>query len=296
MHILIKAIKHPDRVVQRFYPLIWENWFNPLYTLLFNFIFFPYRQAVRFPLWIYGWPRVYALNGRMECQGMCRPGMVRFNITNYGSPQAALASTELNLRGRIIFRGKCMICTSCRINVGDYGTFDIGANTKIMTQCNITAYSRIVLGAQSRIVHRGQVMDTNFHYIMNMESRTVNAQAFPIIIGDYCWVCNSTTVTGGAVIPNKTIVASNSLVNRDMSSIPEESIIGGVPAKLVKTGFRRVESDNLNRELGHFFHDHPEAKRAFVQTADHGVCDIDQDGCYGSTNIDGKDTSILSHQ
>lgn len=49
--------------------LINTNWFNPLLTLYFNLVFYPFKQARKLPLYVYGWPRLYEQYGRMECQG-----------------------------------------------------------------------------------------------------------------------------------------------------------------------------------------------------------------------------------
>ena len=46
-------------------------------------------------------------------------------------------------------------------------------------------------------------------------------------------------------MPDFTIVASNSLVGKDYSDIPESSMIGGIPAKLIATGFRKVENSKI---------------------------------------------------
>ena len=80
----------------------------------------------------------------------------------------------------------------------------------------------------------------------------------------------------GAVIPGKTIVASNSLVGKDMSAIPPESIIGGVPAKLITTGRRKVESGRFNAVLHKYFVDNP-ASECYIMPkgADHSICDVD---------------------
>jgi len=70
--------------------------------------------------------------------------------------------------------------------------------------------------------------------------------------------------------------ANNSLVNKDMSSIPEESIIGGIPAKLISTGFRRVESENWNERISSYFSENPSA--SFFPLEDnisHSICDAD---------------------
>lgn len=255
---------------------LWTHWFNPLYTLYFNFVFFPIRQAMRFPVFVYGWPRLFSQFGTMECRGVCRSGMVRLNVTIPGGPQYAAGNTQLNIWGKVIFRGTCEIGSGNKINVGSGAVLDMGDGTKITTFCNVTAYAEIQVGAQSWIVHRCQVFDTNFHYIADFSRGMVPTSARPIYIGDYCWICNSTTVTGGAVIPDKTIVASNSLVGKDYSNIPPESIIGGVPAKLICTGRRKVESRRFQSFLHSFFTDNPAAE-CYVMPKDtnHSICDVD---------------------
>lgn len=270
------------RHVRRLYSIyvvrnLWVHWFNLLYTFYFNLVFFPFRQAFRFPVFVYGWPKMFSQYGRMECVGCCKTGMVRLNITLGGVPQYSAGNIELNIWGKVIFRGKCIIGSGSKLIVGEHGLLDMGEGTKIMNGCNCTAYSEIRIGAQSRIVHRCQLLDTNFHYIADFRRGVVKKQGHPIVIGDYCWVCNSTTVTGGAVIPDKTIVASNSLVNKDMSSIPPESIIGGIPAKLVSVGYRRIESRKLESEVGHYFAAHPEADTyPLPDDVNHSVCDVDE--------------------
>lgn len=271
---LVWHIRHQFslRIVRR----IWLHWFNPLYTLYFNFIFFPFNQAIRFPVFVYGWPRLFAQTGHLKCEKECYPGMVRLNCIIADSPQYAGGNTELNLWGNIIFRGHCHIGSGCRIIVN--GLLDLGKNTKIMNGVNITAHTIVKIGAQSRIVHRCQVLDSNYHYMADFKHGIVKRQSHPITIGDYCWVCNSTTVTGGVVIPNKTIVASNSLVNKDMSAIPEESIIGGVPAELIATGFRRIESRAFEMEVNRYFSKHPEATVYTIPEGwGHEICDADDE-------------------
>lgn len=57
-----------------------------------------------------------------------------------------------------------------------------------------------------------------------------------ISIGKNCWVCNSCTITKDAKVPDNIIVASNSLISKDYTCIQPYSMIGGIPAKLLKTG------------------------------------------------------------
>ena len=253
-----------------------SHWFNPIYTVYFNLIFFPFRQALRMPVYIYGWPRLFAQYGRMRCDGMCKRGMVRINLTLPNAPQAAVGNTQLNIWGEVVFHGKCKIATGCNILVREDGILELGHDLRIATFCNVTVYSRVSIGNHSRIAHRSQIMDSNFHNMVDFSKRIAKNMTRPIKVGDYCWICNSVTLSGGDVIPNKTIVASNSLVGKDMSSIPEESIIGGMPVKLIGTGFRRVENLKLNEKIQSFFRNNPEAK---IYNLPDGIesncCDVD---------------------
>lgn len=95
-----------------------------------------------------------------------------------------------------------------------------------------------------------------------MNDSTIPTDSAEIYIGRNCWICNTTTVTGGAYLPDFTIVGSNSLVNKDFSEIPERSLIGGVPAKYISTGFLRVDNKELINEINVYYNQNHN-KKAF---------------------------------
>ena len=263
-----KYVKYVERL-----PYI--NWFNPIITFYLNLRSFPLNQAVRFPVFVYGWPKLFSLYGTMECQGKCIMGMIKFNQTNPEAPSNPGSNTALANWGKIIFHGECLIYTSNKINVSRHGILEFGERTMVMHHCNIAAYSKVEIGNQSWITHRCQVMDTNFHYIADFNNKVIEKIARPIKIGAYCWICNTTTICAGSVIPDKTIVASNSLVNKDMSNIPEETIIGGIPAKIISTGVRKVDNISLIKKLQVFFMQNPEeAIFKLDKNISHSICNI----------------------
>jgi len=77
------------------------------------------------------------------------------------------------------------------------------------------------------------------------------------VIEDYCWIGNTSTINGNVTLPVGTIVGSNSLVNKSFKDIEPFSIIAGIPAKLIKTGFRRIFNTTTELELISFFKEHP---------------------------------------
>lgn len=260
---------------------LFSHCFNPLYTLYMNFVFFPLKQAIRFPLFVYGWPKLYSQFGQMRCSDVCRPGMVRLNISYSHGPQHSCGNTELLIYGKIIFNAKKKsdrfeIGSGCRINVLQNAEFVFGANSKVANSCNVTVYNRLTLGDFSRVAHRCQIMDSNYHYLADFDKSCVKNHCAPITIGSYCWICNSTTIAGGAVIPDRVIVSSNSLVSKDMSDLPEGAIIGGVPAKLLRTGVRRIENADFEKVVTDFFvHNPQEGVFEFDPSLPVSICDFD---------------------
>ncbi len=56
--------------------------------------------------------------------------------------------------------------------------------------------------------------------------------ASPVIIGKNCWLGNSVTITSGVTLGDNVTVGANSVVTKSFSS---NVVIGGVPAKIIKT-------------------------------------------------------------
>jgi acetyltransferase-like isoleucine patch superfamily enzyme len=62
----------------------------------------------------------------------------------------------------------------------------------------------------------------------------------PIYIGDYCWIGNRTTISKGAYLPDYTIIASNSLVNKNFSRLGSYNLLTGVPADVKVQNVKRI--------------------------------------------------------
>lgn len=239
--------------IERFFA---SNWFNPFYTLYLNLRSFPLSQAVRFPIFVYGFPHFYCLSGRMFIDGKVVAGMIKFNRTIPGAPSNMAVSSEINNQGVIIFKGKGLIGTGNKIFVAFKGRLEIGENFKITDWCNIGCFTFIKIGTQSRITHRCQLLDSNYHYVADFEKGVVPYHSHSIRIGNGCWICNSSTISGGSILPDFTIVASNSLVNKDYSILPADSMIGGIPAKLIRTGLRKIENSVIEKRIMNYYRLH----------------------------------------
>ena len=70
------------------------------------------------------------------------------------------------------------------------------------------------------------------HHIGDSNRRAGKGIAFDIEIGDGVWIGSSATINGGAVIGKGSIISSGSVVIK--GRYPENVILGGVPAKIIK--------------------------------------------------------------
>ena len=246
MHTLINRIcsKLEHRSVYKI------NWIRTLY---FNFRLLPYVQAKHLPFYIYGKPVFNSLSGKVDFKCPISRGMVKINEQKIFAPSLQTVNTQINLCGTLIIRGKTMIGCGNKIIIANGAVLDIGACTKITDFCNIDCYSNIVIGDGSTIAHRSQIMDSNHHFVVNMNMKQISNNMKPICIGKQTWVCNSTTITGGAKIPNYSIVGSNSLVNKDFTKEGDTCLIAGVPAKVIAKGFFRIYDQDKEDMLIEYF-------------------------------------------
>lgn len=65
----------------------------------------------------------------------------------------------------------------------------------------------------------------------------------PVIIGNHCWIGASAIIMPNVTLGKFCVVAANSFVNK---SFPDYSIIGGIPAKLIRM-MTKEEIENLNK-------------------------------------------------
>lgn len=229
------------------------NKINWIRTLYFNFRLLPYDQAKRLPFLIYGKPAFNSLSGKVDFQCPITKGLVRINEQKTFAPSLQTVNSQINLCGTLIVRGRAMIGCGNKIIIAHGAVLDMGACTKITDFCNIDCWTNIVIGDGSTIAHRSQIMDSNHHFVVSINKRQISNNMKPIFIGKQTWICNSTTITGGAKIPNFSIVGSNSLVNKDFLKEGDTCLIAGVPAKVIAKGFFRIYDQEKEDMLINYF-------------------------------------------
>lgn len=94
---------------------------------------------------------------------------------------------------------------------------------------NISVFKEITIGDNCAISENVVIRDSDNHRIINREKQNITN---PIIIGDHVWIGMNVTILKGAHIGHDSVIAANSLVNRE---IPPHSLAAGIPARVIQT-------------------------------------------------------------
>ena len=231
--------------------------FRIISTLFFNFRMFPFHQAIRLPFVFYGKMEFWTLKGCVELQAPCHFGMVRWGVKRDGfSPSGLPSCLSLAEDAKLIVGGNVDICPGCTFRI--IGTLKLSDKCMIGSRALIACNNYVFIGIGSQISFNSTVVDTNFHYTKIDEK--VAPKEGSVHIGDYCWIGNSSSVMKDAYIPNGSIVASHSLVNKNFTEGSENLMLAGIPAIIKKTGVIRIFDAMLEGKIQQYFAENPEAK------------------------------------
>lgn len=153
---------------------------------------------------------------------------------DYGCEKTSLTVTH----GTLIIKGALDIRRGTNLDIRGRAVF--GEGGVFGPRCRIRVHNHVEIGDLFRIAHETQIFDSNFHFSEKVDEPGFYPCSKPIIIGHHAWIGNRCTISPGVVLPDYITVASNSLVNKNFSTLELYSTIGGVPAKLLRTGWTRV--------------------------------------------------------
>ncbi|MCH3883135.1 MULTISPECIES: acyltransferase [Tenacibaculum] len=117
---------------------------------------------------------------------------------------------------------------------GKESEIHIGDNTRIHGSC-IHTQSKISIGKNCLIAANCQIIDNNGHQTLmkDPENRIHTTDTpKPITIKDNVWIGANSFILPGVTIESGSVIAAGSIVSKD---VPKNVIIGGVPAKILKT-------------------------------------------------------------
>lgn len=222
---------------------------NLVKTVWFNWKMLPWEQARRLPVWIYGRFTARSTSGSIEIDGPVKPGMIRIGKRDY-YVNTAVPQSIWTIRGKVRFSGQTYFIMSSYVLVSDNATLSFGSSGCYFgSGLKIFCFREIVFGNFAHVAWECQVTDSSFHYLEHVETGETGPLTAPVRVGARVWVGNRSTISKGTVLPDDTIVASNSLVNKDYSEIGPFCLLAGTPATVKVRQVRRIWSERRQNEL-----------------------------------------------
>ncbi len=225
---------------------------NIIKTIFANFYFLSFHEAIKFPILIYGPCRIQGY-GKIKLIGDIYRGMLKIGLSD--PSRSCFDKTFLQIQGELICGkevvirrgGKIKVIFQSKLILDDY--VYIGDNNTLISR------REIHIGKATRIGNNTTFMDYDFHYLVNIATKSVRDYCDIIEIGENNWIGGWCTVKKGTKTPRGTILAGPySMISKNyIGKIPEYSIIGGTPAKLIVEGMRRINNNSTQKMLSSYF-------------------------------------------
>lgn len=223
-------------------------------TLKVNFRALPFRQAVRLPIYVGPHFETSGLTrGSIEIAG----GRIHRKMILLGASRSFLFGhrgvwtyLRFGKGARLVLGDGVEIYQGATLVMPGNGRIEIGAGTRMNAHTLLYATSRISIGRDCMIGWNVQIMDGDAHFVYSKATNSVGARSKPIVLGDRVWIASGCTVRKGAALPDRSILAGNSLLTRDFSALTSRvNVFVGSPAALKATDCHVILRPQLEREL-----------------------------------------------
>lgn len=118
------------------------------------------------------------------------------------------------------------------MSIGDYSSIPKGS-VFYCTEAPLTIGNKVIFGPNPTIITGDHRIDVIGKFIIDSHEKLPENDA-PVVIEDDVWTGANITILKGVTIGRGTVVAAGAVVTK---SCPPYSIIGGVPAKMLKYRF-----------------------------------------------------------
>jgi len=215
---------------------LWSvNWIKTIY---FNFKMFPFSVAKKLPVYFYGSVKFSNLSGKIRIEGDIKSAMVGFG-QSYEKSTRSRGISELHLAGTLLFKGHVQLGKDYLLYIHKNAYCEFGHLASIASNSKVICYEKIILKTHARLGSEAQIIDTNFHRLINTKTLEKHALTAPIVLGSYNFISNRVTILQKTKTPDFCIIASNTLCTKDYTALGPNCLIGGVPAQLLKENISR---------------------------------------------------------
>lgn len=227
---------------------------NIIKTVYFNIRMLPLKQALRFPIYLYGKIHILDISGQIILPEIINSGMIKIGYRWHDLWPIGFLPSQIQVRGKVFFAGRCLISGGTSINVQHKdAVLKLGDSTVIGAGSILKCLKYIEIGDSTGLTGNCTIMDCNMHFVKNINTGTIQNYKGPIIIGKKCWLNYGTIVSKGSVIPNYSITAKNSFVSKDFSEFGTNLFLVGAPCKPKPAKVQRIFSDEKQKEYKEYY-------------------------------------------
>ena len=142
-------------------------------------------------------------------------------------------SLFISKQGKVDCAGRVILADHVVMQTQGKGIISIGDKMYLNHFSRIVAHEKVEIGKNAFIGQMVTIVDHDHDYVFEGEDMKISGfNTAPIKIGNNVWIADKVTVLKGVTIGNNVVVAANSVINKD---VPDNSIVGGIPAKVLKT-------------------------------------------------------------
>ena len=235
-----------------FFSRLFESHLNLLSTLYLNFRVFRLIDAIKFPVYVYGRCCLEGLHKGCIQLSEVKPHVLRIGggKSTYLYGRSKLYKSYFSFSGTWFVGDNVIIDQGCVISVCDGARLNFGNNIYINRKTLIHVKEHVSIGDNTWMGWDCQILDSIFHFTEH--EGIIKRRNGPVSIGQGVWLSNRVTVLQGSFLPDYSIVAVNSVVNKDFRDFGQGCLIGGVPAKIVARDYKRIFCDEnvIDRRFG----------------------------------------------
>ncbi|WP_234423202.1 acyltransferase [Flavobacterium sp. RSP49] len=236
---MIEILKNVYRKVRFFYHRLQlyysVNWTKTVY---FNFKKFPFNTAKKLPFVFFGKVSFQSIKGEVIINAPIKMGMVSYG-QYFEIAKRAKGTAEIYLLGKLVINGPLHIGKDVLLYVGENAHCEFGYMSCLGSDVKLVCTQEVHLGDWAGIGYESQIIDTNSHPMMNSETGEYYPIQGSIFIGSHNAVSNRVSIMPNTKTPDFCVIASNTLCNKDYTSLGSNILMGGVPAKLLKKNYTR---------------------------------------------------------
>jgi len=198
-------------------------------TIVFNFNYFPFLKAIKFPVIVSHRTSFLSLKGRVLISSDAKLAKIKlgFGRVQIADNKYSRFIWNLNSNGTITIGNNVKLGTGCRLDVS--GDLVINDGCIFSGESTIVCNKKITFGKCCLVSWQTLFMDGDLHKITNDKNEVINENR-EIKISDRVWVGARSSIMKGVSVGRNSVVANSSVV---VSSFEGNSVIGGNPSRVI---------------------------------------------------------------